>query len=449
MRASAKLRLQLLVQNGLFVVLLAVLVMLLAFFANQYRVEHDITQNRRSTLTQPAREALTKLSGPVRITAYATRQDPRGDVRKSISDFLRPYQRVKPDITMTFVDPREEPKLAQADGVRVNGELVLEYNQKKEHLTQYSEQSFVNALTRLARAGERLVMALDGHGERRLDGIANHDLGEFGKQLAAKGLQTNSLNLAIAPEVPANAAMLLVATPQVDLQPAEVQKIRQHLQQGGNLLWLIDQEPLRGLQPIAELLGITLGPGTVVDPDATRFNASPAMAIGAAYARHAITDNFRLNTVFPFARQIGVSDNKDWSASRLVEVAPRGWLEMGKLDDKIEFDKTRDVPGPITIAVALERTVENRTQRVVVIGSGNFLSNTFLGNGGNLDFGVNVVNWLAGDDSLITLQPRPAVDGSLELGQGAQYVILIGFLIFLPLAFVAAGSYIWWRRKRP
>src|SRR6185295_15188816 len=123
----------------------------------------------------------------------------------------QPYQRIKPDISLNFVDPREEPKLVQAAGVRMNGELVVDYNQKQEHLTDYSEQSFVNALMRLARGGERLIMALDGHGERRLNGIANHDLGEFGKQLGAKGFQTNSLNLAIAPEVPANALVLLIA----------------------------------------------------------------------------------------------------------------------------------------------------------------------------------------------------------------------------------------------
>jgi hypothetical protein len=102
-------------------------------------------------------------------------------VRKQVQTFLGRYQRVKPDISLSFVDPREEPKLAQAAGVRINGESVIEYNQKSEHLTDYNEQSFINALMRLARSTERVLMALDGHGERRLNGIANHDLGEFGK----------------------------------------------------------------------------------------------------------------------------------------------------------------------------------------------------------------------------------------------------------------------------
>ena len=77
-----------------------------------------------------------------------------------------------------------------------------------------------------------------------------------------------------------------------------------------------------------------------------------------------------------------------------------------------------------------------------------FLANQFLGNGGNLDLGMNMVNWLAGDDAMITLQPRATVDGNLELGRGVQYFLLFGFLIFLPLSFAAVGTMIWWRRRK-
>ena len=448
MQVTSKLRSQLLVQNGIFVVLLIALVALLAFLAQEYRAERDITQNARNTLSQPARDVLVKLTGPIKVTAFATRQDVRGDARKVIRDFLAPYQRLKPDLSVTFVDPREEPKLAQAAGIRVNGESVVDYNQKSEHLTDYNEQSFINALVRLARSSERLVMALEGHGERRLNGGANHDVGEFGKQLTVKGFKTNNVNLAVAQEVPANASLLLIANPQVDLQPAEVQKIRQYLQQGGNLLWLIDPEPLRGLQPVAELLGLVLGPGTVVDPTLQPRNGPPVFASATSYGRHPIFGDFQLNTVFPYARQIGANEGGEWRTTRLIEVAPRGWVEMGKLDAGITFDKTRDLPGPVNIALALERRVNDRTQRVVVIGSGGFLANASLGLGGNLDLGVNIVNWLAGDEALIAIQPRPSLDSNLELGRGQQYLILFGFLIFLPLAFASAGVAIWWRRRR-
>ena len=121
MRVTAKLRLQMLVQNGIFVVLLIALVALLAFFAREYRAERDLTQNARNTLSQQARDALVKLAGPVKVTVFAMRQDVRGDARKQIQDFFALYQRVKPDIGVTFIDPRDEPKLAQAAGIRING----------------------------------------------------------------------------------------------------------------------------------------------------------------------------------------------------------------------------------------------------------------------------------------------------------------------------------------
>ena len=84
----------------------------------------------------------------------------------------------------------------------------------------------------------------------------------------------------------------------------------------------------------------------------------------------------------------------------------------------------------------------------MVVGNGNFLSNTFLGNGGNLDLGVNIVNWLAGDDSLITIQPRSAADSRLEIDPVTLYLIAFSFLLALPLAFMITGAVIWWRRRK-
>ena len=100
------------------------------------------------------------------------------------------------------------------------------------------------------------------------------------------------------------------------------------------------------------------------------------------------------------------------------------------------------------VACALERSVGDRKQRVVVTGSGNFLANQFIGTLGNLDLGVNMLNWLAGDESLISVQPRTRSDLTLELTRGGLSVIGFGFLIILPLSLLFAGGVIWWRRRK-
>ncbi len=81
------------------------------------------------------------------------------------------------------------------------------------------------------------------------------------------------------------------------------------------------------------------------------------------------------------------------------------------------------------------------------LGDSDFLSNAFLGNGGNVDLGLNLFNWLNHDDQFITITARTASDVNLELGRAAQAIIGFGFLFGLPLLLLATGAGIWWRRR--
>ena len=447
MEITRRRRLELLVHHGLFVVLVVAAATLLAYLAREHRYEHDLTRAHRNTLAPATIDVLKQLDGPVTITAYAVARDARGEnVHRRIEELVRPYQREKADIQLVLVDPRDQPQAAAKAGVRGQVELSVEYRKRTERLTEFNEQAFANALMRLARGAERVVMWLDGHGERRLSGMANHDLGEFGRFLEQKGFRLSSVNLALAQEVPGNAALLIIASPQIDLLPGEVKKIHRYLAAGGNLLWLIDPEPLRGLGPVAELLGLVLTPGMVTDPDAAKLDASPTLAVAATYGRHAVTDGFNLITVFPQARQIGAIENEAWRVRPLVEVAPRGCVKTGKPDGRC--DQARDTPGPITVAASFERAVGDKQQRVVVVGNGSFLSNAFVGNGGNRGLGANMINWLSGDENLITIQPKSSDDTRIDIDQTTLFLIAFAFLFLLPIAFMITGTVIWWRRRR-
>ena len=131
-----------------------------------------------------------------------------------------------------------------------------------------------------------------------------------------------------------------------------------------------------------------------------------------------------------------------------METAQSGWVETGKLDSGVAFDPMYDVSGPVPIAAAMSRTVQDHEQRIVVIGSGHFLANAYLGYGKNLDFGINVLNWLAADDDLIAIQPRATLDSNLQLAEPALTVMAWSFLIVLPLIFLTSGAMIWWNRRR-
>ncbi len=415
--------------------------------AARFPAQWDVTQNALNSLEPGSVDALALLHGPVKITVYAAERDAQlGDMRKLIREFVALYQRYKPDISLNFVDPVKDPDAMRKASIQDNGEMVVEFAGRSEHITTLNEQTLSSALLHLAHAKDQLLMYLGGHGERKLDGIANHDLGEFGKRLQQLGYRTASLNLALAQDVPDNASMLILTQPQTRLMPGEMNKLLRYIDNGGNLLWLIDAEPLRGLEPLAEKLSLTVMPGIVIDPAAQEMNAPPDWALGAGYPPHAITRNFDLVTVFPDARALSVEQNDAWEARTLVEGAPRGWVSDHGIARHLDQD--RDVPGPVNLAIALQRRVNDREQRIIVVGNGAFLANAYSGNGGNIDFGINMVNWLANEDRLITVQPRAAKDGQITLSKRQLTLLSTGFLIVLPLLLALAGVIQWRRRKR-
>lgn len=460
MNINRKLRFQLLVQNSFFVVLFLMLVVLLGYLAGQYHVAKDITQANRNILTQGSVNVLKQMKEPINITVFATKDDASGgdNFRKGMIDFIARYQREKKNVNLKFINPSIEPKLAQDAGVKEDGEVVVEYNKRSEHIIPpIAEQEMTNLLVRLSRTNQQAVMYLDGHGERNLLGVKNHDIGEFGKQLEKKGFKFANPDLTVAQAVPSNGAMLVIASPQVNVSDVEAKKIKAYLERGGNLLWLVDDNNLRGLESVAEYLGMTVSPGIALDMASAQYGADARVSFASLYGEHAITKNFMLRTLFPEAHQVTAkgTDENGWKVSNLVEVAPNGWLMAGKLakDAKPEFNEKTDKRGPINIGVALERIYGKKGQRVVVMGNANFLSNTFITNGGNLDLGVNIVNWLAGDDQLITIQPMPLKDINVTIpdsdsGRLVAWTVFHGFQYFLPLAMMIAGFYFWWKRRK-
>lgn len=471
MQVTRKSRLFIRIQNIVFVALFLAAVGLAAWLSTRYIYEADWTAGNRNTLSEASRKLLATIDGPVQITSYA-RED--GGLRKGIEDFIARYRREKPDITLTFVNPDTVPERLRELGITMDGELVIEYQGRREKLQDFSEQALTNALQRIARDKVRWIAFLEGHGERAAHGEANHDLGAFVRELEARGFNVQSLNLARTPAVPDNVAALVIAGPQVPLLPGEVELIRQFVERGGNLLWLADPDGLYGLEPLAEMLGVRFLPGVVVDPNVRSIGIQDAAMVLVAEYRdaQAITRDFSTITLFPWAAGLEVEAPEGWIAESFLTTLPKTWSESGDLAGPIQFDPdSDDRTGPLDIGIALTRQVAAdgaaelvrtadtedaaadqhqppRQQRVVVIGDGDFLSNTYLGNGGNLQLGLNIMNWLSHDDQFIDVPAKTAPDLQLHLSRLATAVIGLGFLFGLPVALLGTGLTIWFRRRR-
>ena len=461
MEITKKNRNQLRFQNITFIVLFSVVIGLLAWLSNQYRFELDWTKNNRNTLADVSIKLLQQMPAPVKITTFI----PDGNLlsnRQYIKELITKYQKYKSDITLEIINPDIAPDLVRQLKVTNYGEIVVEYEGRNEHINQLNEKNLTNVLQRLHRQGERRLLFISGHGERKPNGSANFDWNNFTEKLKVKGITTDLLKLNETPDIP-NVAAIVIASPQADFLPGEVKLIIDYVKSGGNLLWVKEPgDSLFGLRPLADLLGIDFYPGTIVDPTAQMMNVNdPSFALITSYPSHPITRDFQYMSIFPKAVGIVFANvKKQWQVSPFLQTVPRSWSETGVLKGAVDYNEETDFVGPLTIGLALtlkdkkEEKEENQAeikevkkQRIVILGDGDFLSNTYLGNQGNLNIGHNIINWISNDDSFISIPSSSAVDTQLNLSGLAGAIIGLIFLVVLPLALLISGVLIWYKRR--
>ena len=439
----------------LFALLLVLAMAALGYLSSRYVHVADWTANGRASLSAQSRAVLAKLTGPVDIVSYA---NPQSDTRQTVASFLLRYQQVKPDLTLHFVDPQLDPAKMRTLGITVDGAMILHYHGHEQRLDELSESAVTNALEQLVRGGDRVVAFVSGDGERRPDGQANADLGTFTAQLERRGMRVVPLNFAQVTAVPQHTDLVVLASPSLALPPGAVQALVAYVQNGGNLLWLT--EPTNddlGLKPLAAALGVHVLPGVLVDGSGTALGLhDPRMITLGDYPPHSITRGFTLTTLYPQVSALALVSQSDWAVHSFLRSSAQSWTEFHPIDNSkpsdIRFDANAgELKGPLDFGFALSRlspSPDKSEQRAVVIGDGDFLSNTFLGNGGNRALGERVFDWLLGDDKLVDLPPRGAPDRLLQMSQNDLDMVSLGFVLVLPLLLLLIGGLIVWRRRR-
>lgn len=440
-------RLERRIADGLFYLLLTAALVLAGWLSARDDRYWDWTRSARNTLSAESAEVIAGLDAPLRITVFLDRGHP---LARSIEPLLARYRNAGARLDVSYLDPQLFPEQARSAKVSLLGQMLLEYRNRRDTVSELGEAALTGAIARLARTERPWVLFLEGHGERSLDGEAGTDLGRFGGFLQERGYRLRPLDLARDDQIPANTDLLVVAAPAIELFPGEAQRLVEYLEQGGNLLWLMDPGDLNGLEPLADALSITPLPGLVVDANVQRLAIDdPTVAMAEHYPDHPLTRGMTEPSLFPGSVAYLPVVGPDWTLETPLQTLENTWNETGPIRGEIARDDDRgEQPGPLPLALALTRDRGEDGQRVLLVGDGDFLSNAHLGSGANRTLGLRMVQWLTAPERGGTAPASQVADRSLQLDRSRILILGGGSLILLPLFFLTAGLLIHLRRTR-
>lgn len=453
--------------------LLGVLFILINFLSSRRYSRLDLTSAKLATLSEKTVQMLSSLAEPVSIAVFYQPQSP---LYGMIGDLLKEYERYAPTLRIEYVDPyqdraRAEQLAKQFEIDRLNV-LIVQAGSRHKYLsdtdladydyaaldfgaaptvkTFKGEDALTSAIVSVTQATQPLIWITRGHGEGALENEELEGLSQLKKAFEQENMRVEPVELLEKPEVPQEVKAILMPGPTRRLLDQEAVLIQSYLERGGRVLALLDPLTDSGLDALLSRWGIELGHDIVVDPGRQLPFVSAANLFVTTYTQHPVVEHMEtLMTLFPLARSVrpAASPPTDLTVTPLALTSNQGWGETSTQETTFAFQEGVDLKGPVSIAVAVERATEPPA-RLLVIGDSDFVTNAQLANAGNRDFILAAMHWLAAQEQLIGIGPKPLESMKLSLTASQMGALFWLSIAVFPACAFAGGAIMWWLRRQ-
>ena len=151
---------------------------------------------------------------------------------------------------------------------------------------------------------------------------------------------------------------------------------------------------------------------------------------------------------FPLARSITVTPTHSaaYEVQPLLTTSHGSWAETDLQASDFEYSEGVDPVGPFHLAVAAENFETGA--RLVVFGDAGFVANQNVSpQMANLDLFMNAVDWLAEEEELISIRPKPRENHALVMTPMHVNMTFVTTIILIPLTVFGVGVGVWWKRR--
>lgn len=467
----------------------------------------DMTRTNDRTLTKASQDIVKKIDGPIKITTYVNLLDINyymGMPYSQNQDFASfdKYSRFLPQIEMKYVyyydtstnvdlykqnpglnDKQLAEKMLETQDIKLKklyspAEIskiinlkpeqnrvvrTVEYNGKKTYLRMYDdffkvpfEKEISASLKRLIAPAIKIVFAT-GNMERSIEknGDKNYKIGfneiTFRNSLINQGFDVAAVDIN-AQNIPQQTDVLIIADPKTQLSQGAIDRISQYIDQGKNVMLLGEPETNTAFTPITTKLGLGFTKQTLVQESET--NAPDYLVTeGASKIDSSVIKLSKIVKPIPFLGSSGITTTKntDFKITPLLTTNNQPtWESASGISSVSEDLKKQPSAKAIPLVVALTRKTNGKTQKIIVAGDADFISNAELSRqgSGTFQFFTDVFTWFSNYEFPIDTTRPESTDNKIIASTNQVFITKITFIALFPLLIIAAGAFILIRRNR-
>lgn len=327
----------------------------------------------------------------------------------------------------------------------------------------------------ISAAFKRMVTPLpkvgfvEGHGERDCIKEGDRDYNKFAQEktfrysLINQGFDFEQLSL--DKEVPAHISILVIADMKTAMPDNQLEHLEQYIARGGNLLIAAEPKRQESMSPVTGLFGVQLMDGRLVKPNknfqADMIFAKPTRAAGKLADQFGRIRRYEQVVTMPSVAGLqysGAAAKGFTAIPVLVADASGVWNELETTDFTDDTARLNPAAGEaekafIPTAVALQRQLGGKEQKIFILGDADCLSNGELNQSRKdipaANFGVIVGSfyWMSDYDAPVNVRRPPFTDNDIRIGKTGFKVTRIAFTGIIP-ALMAIGYLVIWLRRR-
>jgi ABC-2 type transport system permease protein len=377
-----------------------------------------------------------------------------------------------------FLRPEEIRKIIDLSGEKNHFvRQIVRGNGQKTWLRIFDDMYVHPSESEISAALKKMIVKapkvgfLTGHGERdiKLTGDKN-----YGVTTCSKGMRSSLLNQGFdygivdlsKGEVPKDISIIVISDMKQHIVGVERERLMDYINKGGNILIAAEPRRRSEMKDLVNVFGLDFVDGIMVRKNE---NFLPTLSVANLTVEGVKKTSYKFNQMLSWGQKVCMPEaltfNYSDAKNKGFEVTPllvtdttNCWNEL-ETTDFVDGDlslntKIGEKEYSAPMALALTRNINNRQQRVMILGDADCISNGEISANhtgiwsSNFGFFIGMFEWLSdGKMPIKTVRPKQT-DNKIYIKKAGFKVCKTSFLYILPILIVIAYLSLWITRRK-